>query len=370
MARNVIAVDARYGLQSPRRGIGEYVYQLMRHLADLPRSYEIRLFGDKTADPGVVAEFRGTYRIDILAAPNFFMWEQWAFPRHAGGCQLLHGTANIGPLPSRVPLVLTIHDVIEWHRGHDFGGAIPLRHHVSRLYRMNALQALSRRARLVFTVSEHAAQDISAVLGVERARLVRTPLAPKYTAQPALWPKERFVLALGAQDPRKNTRILLDVARRLQCWGIGMKIVGMEPRRLGELQGADAGKLDNLEMLGMVDDFQLETLYRQACCFLYPSLYEGFGLPILEAMAAGCPVVTGRNSSLPEVAGGAAALVDSRQAASLAQTCAGIATNPDKQRQMVEKGAQRASEFNWQSTADVTHQGYERVLREIGGGLG
>lgn len=365
MGSCVIAVDARYGLQSPRRGIGEYVFQLMRRLADMPRSYDLRLYGDGSADPSVVREFQAAYAVEILSAPNFFWWEQRVFPLAVREHQLVHATANIAPLLSFVPVVMTVHDVIEWHRGHLFGGKIPWRHHLSRLYRMNALKRAAPRARLILTVSRHAARDIETVLGVPRERIVVTPLAPKYSPGEVTWPKDPYVLALGALDPRKNTAGMLEAARELTALGIGVKIVGMEARRLAQFL---VPEVPNLEVLGMVGDDRLEELYRRAGCFVYPSLYEGFGLPVLEAMALGCPVVTGGNSSLPEVAGTAAALADTLDPHAIAQAVQQIMGDPVRQREMAEQGLAWAGTFDWQTTADLTHQSYEQVLRHLGHG--
>ncbi|MCY0908001.1 MAG: glycosyltransferase family 1 protein [Sulfobacillus thermotolerans] len=359
-----IAMDARYGLQSPRRGIGEYVFQTLQHLGDMPRRYDLHLFGDESADMQVVQALRSYYRVDILRAPNFFLWEQQAFPAAIRAYALAHGTANMAPLVSRVPVIMTVHDVIEFKRGQVFGGRIPLRHHISRLYRMNALQWLARRAPLIFTVSHHAASDIHQVLGVEADRIVVTPLAPKYPIHKPSWPKEPYVLALGAADPRKNTAAVVKAARYITAQGIAVKIVGVERQALAPLQDAASGNA-RLEVLGMVDDATLAHLYQQAGCFLYPSLYEGFGLPVLEAMALGCPVVTGKNSSLPEIAGPAALLVDTSDPQVLAEAALSIVQDPVKQWQLMEAGQAWVRAFSWKKTAELTHQGYERVLHEV-----
>ena len=97
MARPVIAIDARYGLRKVRRGVGEYVYQLLKHLADYDRPYELQVFGDGSADAEVVRSLSQIYPVTVLPVPNFFWWEQVAFARAARHAALWHGTANIGP---------------------------------------------------------------------------------------------------------------------------------------------------------------------------------------------------------------------------------------------------------------------------------
>ncbi len=361
MKRPVIGIDARYGLQNPRRGIGEYVYQLLRHLADMPRLYDLHLFGDERADNDMVNLFRAAYRTDILKAPNFLLWEQGAFAHAAKDLDLIHGTANIGPARTRGPLVLTVHDVIEWHRGKDFGGRIPLRHHVSRFYRMNMLKYLARRSALIFTVSRHAACDIQKTLQVAAQKIVVTPLAPKYQADAVCWPKQPFVLVLGAMDPRKNLGVIMKTAALLEDRRILFKIVGIEPRHLTAVAKTHAIPA-NVELHPMIDDAILAELYAKAALFVYPSLYEGFGLPILEAMALGCPVLTGLNSSLPEVAGQAAVFVDPLDSGPLAQSIGEIMANAEQLWDMACQGQKQARRFSWQQTADLTHDGYQRVL--------
>jgi glycosyltransferase involved in cell wall biosynthesis len=359
--RAVIGIDARYGLQNPRRGIGEYVYQLLRHLAEIPRSYDIHLFGDQKADPDTANLFRQVFRISILPAANFFTWEQLAWARSREEVTVFHGTANIGPVRAGRPLVLTVHDVIEWHRGKDFGSAIPFRHHVSRFYRMNTLKYLAKKSSLIFTVSEHAAWDIRETLGVASDKIMITPLAPKYQANDITWPKKPFVLVLGAMDPRKNLQVMMDTATILAARQVRFKVVGIEKDHLLALM-AQSRIPDNVELSGLVDDRTLYALYQEAALFVYPSLYEGFGLPLLEAMAMGCPVITGTNSSLPEIAGDAALFVQPLDAPHLAQAIWDVINNPLRQRQLAERGQQHARLFNWEKTAGLTDEGYRRVL--------
>ena len=364
IVRKVIGIDARYGLKSPRRGIGEYVYQLLQHLAEIPRSYDMHLFGDQTADPNTVKEFRSVFPTTVLSAANFFIWEQMAWTRAQKDIAVFHGTANIAPVKIRQPLVLTVHDVIEWHRGKDFSASIPLRHHMSRVYRMNTLKYLVRKSSLIFTVSEHAASDIRERLEVYAYKIVITPLAPKYRVEEVSWPKKPFVLVLGAMDPRKNLHTVIDTATLLSNRQIHFKVVGIEKAHLLALMKKSQIP-ENVELSGLVDDERLYQLYREAAVFVYPSLYEGFGLPVLEAMAMGCPVITGTNSSLPEIAGDAAIFVEPLDAPNLAEAILAVINDPTKQRALTEMGQDRAHLFNWEKTASLTDEGYRRVLHSL-----
>lgn len=364
MTRPVIAVDGRYGLRSPRRGVGEYVYQLLVHLRYLSnRPYDIEVFGDVSADPEVVERLQLLYPVHIPLAPNFFMWEQMAFPQAASRASLIHGTANIGPLTTRKPLALTIHDVIEWHRGKDFPSDIPLRHHISRFYRMNALKKLSKKARTVFTVSEHAKRDISRTLGLPAEKIRVTPLATKIAAEEPHFPKDPYFLALGALDPRKNLKGILIAMREVES-PVTLKVVGIEPRALNGFRSLvrDWGLSDRVTLQGMVSDDELKALYQHATGFIYLSFYEGFGLPVLEAMASGCPVIGSDTTSIPEVMGGAGVAVSVHNPNELISVMERLYRDGEWQRSLSRSGLERAQTFHWRKTAELTHQGYLDAL--------
>ncbi|MDA8193225.1 MAG: glycosyltransferase family 1 protein [Thermaerobacter sp.] len=363
MPRPRIVIDGRYGLRNPRRGVGEYVYQLLKHLAALERPYDLTVLGDASAAPDVVREVGALYPVVIRSAPNFFWWEQVVLPRAARGAALLHGTANLGPLTTTLPQILTIHDVIEWHRGREFPGEIAFRHKVSRFYRMNALRRLAPRARAILTVSRHAQDDLAQTLKVSPERITVTPLAPKPGVMRPHFPKAPYFLALGALDPRKNVMAVLRAMTRVpEPWRL--KVVGAEPQAL-PLWGrrcAELGIAGRVDVAGMVSDDRLADLYRHATAFVYPSYYEGFGLPVLEAMAQGCPVIASDRASLPEVMGAAGLAVPADDPVRLAALMAELAADRPWQVILAHEGMVRAASFSWAHTALLTHQAYLKAL--------
>ncbi|MBX5466954.1 MAG: glycosyltransferase family 4 protein [Firmicutes bacterium] len=364
MTAPLIAVDARYGLRAMRRGIGEYVYQLFWALAELPRPYRVALFGDGSADPEVVAAFRRRYPVEILSAPNFFWWEQVAFPQAARRWRaaFVHGTANIAPLGWAPRAVLTVHDVIEWHRGRDFPGQLAWRHRLSRLYRMNALAHLAPLCPLVFTVSEYAAATVAETLGVARAHLRVTPLAPKPVPSfpdPAPGARPPFVLVLGARDERKNLRGAFAALARTAP-PVRFEVVGVEEAAVPWAQklAETFGVAERVAVRGMVPDAELWALYRAARALLYPSYEEGFGLPVLEAMRFGCPVIASRRGAVPEVAGDAALLVDPADPEAMAGAIEAVWRDDDLWAELARRGQRRAARYTWANTAALTHAGY------------
>lgn len=368
--RPVVAVDARYGLRNPRRGVGEYVYQVMKALGARERPYDLVLYGDASYDPGTVRALRQWYDVRILGAPNFFWWEQVAFARAAASANLIHGTANIAPLLGSVPQILTIHDVIEWHRGRDFPSQIPFRHHVSRLYRMNALKRLSPLAQQILTVSQHAKVDISETLGVDLEKILVTSLAGKYPVanRPAneSMSGTRYLLTLGALDPRKNLTAVLKAYALLKRRDFRLRVVGVEDRGRAAVEHLvrSHGLTASVTVETMVSDSDLKDLFAHALAFIYLSRYEGFGLPLLEAMSQGCPVIYANQSSLPEVAGDAGKPFhpDDRQA--IATEICRLADDPDYRKLQQWAGIRRAQDFSWAITAEKTHAGYLRALTQ------
>ena len=364
-----IAVDARYGLRSPRRGVGEYVYQVLTHLSALNPPYQVVLYGDQMCNLETLADLRRIYPVHIVSAVNFFAWEQWSWPRSARHAKLLHGTANIGPLRSAVPQILTIHDVIEWHRGREFPAEIPLRHHISRVYRMNALKRLAPKALKILTVSEHARHDIAVTLKVPVSRITVTPLAGKYPLCQS--PSQRldppFVLTLGALDPRKNLRAALAGFALVSSPNLTLRIVGVESRGLPQIRALvhDLGISQRVVVEAMISDQDLQQLYQRAVAFLYLSHYEGFGLPLLEAMSQGCPVICAHHASLPEVANDAAIFVDPADSHTVAKHLENLLSDTEYREQWRQRGMNRARQFSWGKTAKLTHLVYMQALDEV-----
>ncbi|HKV89479.1 MAG TPA: glycosyltransferase family 1 protein [Candidatus Dormibacteraeota bacterium] len=262
-------------------------------------------------------------------------------------------------LPGRSPspLVVTLHDLIPWA----WGGA---RMRGERL-RYWPARRLIRRAQSVIAVSRATAADASRVAGVEPGRIEVVPeaAAPEFTprAGAAARVRERwglepgFLFFVGALDARKDPGALLQAAEvaRLARPELQLAVAGAPGRQApGQMPGA--------VMLGRVTDQQLADLYSAAGCLVFPSRYEGFGLPCLEAMACGCPVAAYRNSSVPEVVGDAGALVQDGDAEALGKAAAELCAKPEPWRRA---GLERAKTFSWRKTAVETVNVYLSTLR-------
>jgi glycosyltransferase involved in cell wall biosynthesis len=249
---------------------------------------------------------------------------------------VLHCPTYRGPVRSRVPLVVTVHDLAVLRHPETFN-------RWSRLYSPRVVPRVLRAARRVIAVSDFTRRELLELLGVpeDRIRVVPNAVADEFT-QDGPAEEGEYVLAVGTLEPRKNLDRLVEAVRRTDT---ELRIVGA--RGWGGVDIAGNG----VRWLGEVSDVELARLYRGAACVAYPSLYEGFGIPVLEAMACGAPVVTSRGTAMEEVADGAAVLVDARDPAEIA---AGIVRAVEDRDELVARGLERARAFRWDAVAAAT----------------
>ena len=274
---------------------------------------------------------------------------------------LLHAPAYTAPVGIRTPVVVTIHDVSyerhpEWY---------PYRR--DRLRRA-FYRASARSAARVLTDSAFSAAEIHAAYGIARDRIVVVPLGvvPRFAGEAAAADVPApFVLHVGDLHARRNLPVVLDAVIALRRRGGGtagltLALAGVDRGVVPELQAraAAAGASEALAVLGIVSDARLDALYREAAALVYPSLYEGFGLPVLEAMARGTPVVATRASSVPEVLGDAGVLLEPDDAAGWVASLDAIIGQPGRRAALAEAGRTRAAAFTWERTARETYEVY------------
>jgi GT2 family glycosyltransferase/glycosyltransferase involved in cell wall biosynthesis len=284
-------------------------------------------------------------------------WEQALLPVGARRAEVLYCPANLAPAASRRTVVV-IHDLA------------PLRHpgwysRTFTSYQRRLLPLLARRARRVITPSEFSRQELADGLGLDPARVSVvpngvderfTPSADPGPVRHALGLEDPYVLVVGTRIARKNFAALAQAGRKLRELGIELVAAGSGRAYMRP------GLTPPMRSLGYVEESHLPGLYAGALALAMPSLYEGFGLPVLEAMASGVPVVAADRSALPETCGGAALLVDPDDGAALADALAGAATDEALRDGLVQAGLERAAGFSWTRSARLTDEVIDSVL--------
>jgi len=321
---SAVAIDARDAFIEPLRGWGRYARELIGHL---PPDLETRVFEQGDIGPEV-------------------WFEQVTLPRalRRERAALVHATNCFLPLRRPCPGVVTIHDLAFEAHPDDFARKTAAK------YRFFAPRA-ARGAERVICVSDYTAGDVVRRYGVDAARIRVVPNAPSLPigSTPAPDGAGGYLLAVGDLRAKKNLNRLIDAWREL---GSGHRLV---LAGLGEMQGLPEG----VEAVGYLDDDRLDALMRGADVLVHPSLYEGFGLVVLEAMARGVPVAAADATALPETGGDAAVYFDPLDVHAMARA---IREALDARDDLAERGRARAAQFSWRRTAEETAAVYRELL--------
>jgi glycosyltransferase involved in cell wall biosynthesis len=321
-----VAVDVT-PLAQTRAGTARYLHAL------LPRvEQEVSVARHSGYSQGAF----GTLWLDLA-------WYPHVLSHNARGADVLHCPTYRGPVRTKTPLVVTVHDIAVFRYPETFPRWM-------RTYSRFVVPRVLRAARRVLAVSEFTASELESVLGISRAKIAVTPNAVDavFTADGPSADGD-YVLAVGTLEPRKNLRRTVEAAARL---GLEVRVAGARGWGGVEAQGA------NVRQLGAIDDEELARHYRGALCVAYPSLYEGFGIPVLEAMACGAPVVTSAGGATEEVAGSAAILVDPLDDTAIE---AGIDEAIRRRDELRVLGLERAQAYSWDDTARLTVAAYREA---------
>ena len=376
--RPLIAFDATSVPPQPA-GAGRYTLSLARALAQHDVSHDYVVYCRSHSRPQLqdLANDR-VQVVDVgpLSRARRYVWEQTSLPidLRRRGARLLHSPHHSTPLLSPCPRVVTVHDVTFF--------LIPERYPATRRLFFQALTFISvRRARAVIVPSRSAADDLRVVLNppLSKVQVTHEGVDPAFRPldrdEAARIARERhglipgYVLSLGTLEPGKNRTTLLRALRLLVDEGrdVTLAIVGQSVGWGGSADEAlmhDLGLEDRVRFTGYVPDADLPALYNAAGVFVFPSLHEGFGLPALESLACGTPVVASGRSSLPEVVGEAALLIDPEDPDAIAAAIGRVLDEPTLDVLLRQAGLERAAEFTWEKCAEATVAVYRDVLHE------
>jgi glycosyltransferase involved in cell wall biosynthesis len=366
-----IAIDAR---KLHDFGIGTYVRNLVHELARQPHDDEYALVCRRT-DAEFVRELGPRFHPIVDDSRNYSIREQISVPLalRRQRIDLFHAPHYVVSPLTRCPYVVTIHDCIHLR----FPQYLP--HRRAHLYARTMMRMAARGARRVLTVSEASKQDILTFLGVpaSKVEVVYNALDERLSVPPTETEiqlvRERylltspFILYTGNIKPHKNIDRLIEAYSLLRKRGledVKLLIIGEEVSKFPSLRRlVHRYQLHaHVRFFGHVPDATLAALYRLAAVFVFPSLYEGFGLPPLEAMAAGAPVVTSNVSSLPEVVGDAALLIDPHDAGALANAISRVLTDGNLRADLIRRGHARVKAFSWERSVARTHAIYHEVI--------
>jgi glycosyltransferase involved in cell wall biosynthesis len=365
-----VAIDAR---KLHDFGIGTYIRNLLRQLARIDQQTEYILLSPQP-DLDIAAHLGPNFRTVLEPSPNYSLREQLHVPwvLHRERPDVFHAPHYVLPPAVRCRSVVTIHDCIHLM----FPQYLPSK--AAYAYARASMWAAVKQSDCILTVSEASKRDILHFFNVapEKIVVVYNAIDEQFWLTPpedeVARVRERyqldhqFVLYVGNIKPHKNLVRLIeafDELRRTGLEDLKLLIIGDEISKLPALRRAVHGhKLHkHVRFLGYVNDETLRALYRLAAVFVFPSLYEGFGLPPLEAMASGTPVVTSNQSSLPEVTGDAAVLVDPYDVTSIMDGMRRVLTDRALADDLRRRGPERAREFSWARSVEKTRQVYEQV---------
>jgi glycosyltransferase involved in cell wall biosynthesis len=374
-----IGIEAQRIFRKKKHGMDMVALALIKNLQQLDTENEYFIFVNEMEDPSAVKETKN-FKIVPLPPSPYPIWEQKSLSGAVKTYQLdiLHCTSNTAPVGCSVPLVITLHDIIYLEKLNFKEGTWYQR--LGNLYRRWNVPKVVKKASMIFTVSHYEQKRIVQHFGLkdDAVQVIYNGVAQHFKVedtqkQEAIRLKynlpESFILFLGNTDPKKNLRGVLKSLSILEKNKIDypdlvMPDFGEEllQSMLNEIKAPHL--ISKIHLTGYIPNEDLPAIYSQAKLFLYPSLRESFGLPILEAMACGCPVITSNTSSMPEVAGDAAVIIDPFEPATISQAIEKLLKDTDYSKMLIDKGFQRPPLFDYKKGAKDTLLAYQKIYKQ------
>lgn len=375
-----IGIEGQRLFREKKHGMDMVALEVIRNLQKIDTKNEYVIFLKPDLDNACLQESTNLKIVELKGGP-YPSWEQFALPRaaKAEGCDILHCTSNTAPVFTSIPTVITLHDIIylEGIKMNKGGGTLYQR--MGNIYRKWNVPKVIKKAHKIITVSYYEKKKIDKHFGFgdkkvdvvyngvgEHFRKIKNKSELENIRQKYKLP-ERFLFFLGNTDPKKNTANVLKAYAHYLSKNNPIPLVMLDfgEEKLKSILDS-IGKPEirkHIHLTGYIINSDLPAIYNLCDVFLYPSLRESFGIPILEAMASGAPVITSNTASMPEVAGDAAYIVDPKKPESISLGIYRLLTNQSLRDKNIEKGYKRAQEFSWNNTARQTLEIYNQLSK-------
>ena len=380
-----IGIEGQRLFRTKKHGMDMVALELIRNLQEIDHENEYVIFVKPDEDDSVLKE-TPNFKIVKLEGGFYPLWEQFALPKAASkaGCEILHCTSNTAPINCDIPLVVTLHDIIYMESSYRqiLNGSATSYQKFGNAYRKLVVPRIIKKSRKIITVSHFEKNRIGEFFGMKgdnRLTAVYNGVSehfkPVTDKAELLRVKNKYHLPdhyfffLGNTDPKKNTKGTLKAfSDFIKQTGSDYYLVMLdydhnELAKLLEDIG-DKSLINRIILTGYVINTDLPSIYCQSEVFLYPSLRESFGIPMLEAMACGVPVITSNTSSMPEVAGTAACIINPFKPGEITEAIIRILNDKTLNASLVAKGYDQAAKFSWKAMA----QSVREIYREIGAG--
>jgi glycosyltransferase involved in cell wall biosynthesis len=373
-----IGIEAQRIFRKKKHGMDIVALELIRNIQTIDNENQYVIFVKDDEDFDVIEESKNVKIVTIKGGPYPY-WEQVLLTKAVKehGVELLHCTSNTAPLNLSIPLVVTVHDIIYLEKWNFSKGT--LYQIVGNLYRRWNVPPVVKKSAMIITVSDFERKRIKEHFGLndDQVRTVYNGVGDHFkrvtdavtlasVKQKYALP-DNFVFYLGNTDPKKNiigVMRTLSLLRRQNKLNFQLLMLDIDREFLHRIadQIGDPEILSYISFSGYVPNNELPAIYSMARLFLYPSLRESFGIPILEAMACGVPVVTSDTSSMPEVAGNAALFANPNNPEEIAEKITLLLEKPDLANDLILKGLLRSRQFSWKNNALETLNLYRELL--------
>jgi len=380
----IIGIDTRFALKK-RRGIGNYTLNLLQSLAKIDQENQYFLYTNQPDSENILPK-AANFEVRILVPANYLLWEQLVLPRQAikDGIDVLHCTANTSPvfLKKSTKLIVTIHDVMYLKDSVLLPKSNVAYQRLGRIYRSAIVSKTIRNATKVITVSNFSKSDILHHFpSLQTSSIITTYEAPDASfsildrgnaskiIKNSFNLSGKYLLTLGGTDPRKNTKLVIRAFSKLkQTKNISEKLVIVGIPNWKQSEFYDLVCLLQCENDVIFTDYvtqdELVCLYNCATLFIYPSLYEGFGIPPLESMVCGTPVITSNTTSIPEIVGDAALQIDPNSQEELESAVYKLLVDHSLRDNLIQRGLARAKQFSWRRMAEETLDIYKSIIAD------